>query len=286
MLRPSMLGPFVSTATCMLVMMVLGACGEGPRATAPTAESNTMSATSAQTSARPSAGAEIKGVATYRERMALPPDARFEATLEDVSRADAPSQVIGRTESAPAGQPPFRFSISYDPAQIQQGRSYAVRARVSHAGRLLFTTDRHYALPAAGQELEIMLVRAQSPADETASTATLENTYWKLMTLGDMTVNVASEQREPYLVLHADEQRVAGYGGCNRLLGSYSLSGDSLTFSQMAGTMMACDEGMEYEQAFHDALGKVASWRIDGERLELLDGNGTAVAQFESRYMP
>ena len=31
----------------------------------------------------------IKGTATYRERMALPPGAMFEATIEDVSRADA-----------------------------------------------------------------------------------------------------------------------------------------------------------------------------------------------------
>ena len=33
----------------------------------------------------------IEGTATYRERMALPPGAVFEATLEDVSRADAPA---------------------------------------------------------------------------------------------------------------------------------------------------------------------------------------------------
>ncbi len=34
----------------------------------------------------------IQGTATYRERMAMPPAAIFEATLEDVSRADAASR--------------------------------------------------------------------------------------------------------------------------------------------------------------------------------------------------
>jgi putative lipoprotein len=36
----------------------------------------------------------IQGTATYRERMALPPSAVFEATLEDVSRADDASETI------------------------------------------------------------------------------------------------------------------------------------------------------------------------------------------------
>jgi heat shock protein HslJ len=150
----------------------------------------------------------------------------------------------------------------------------------------MFSTDRHYDVPPNGTQIDMMLVRTASQANgESASTATLENTYWKVLQLGDREVNVASEQREPYLVLHSDEQRVAGFGGCNRLTGSYSLSGDDLRFSQMAGTMMACAEGMEYEQALHDALGQVARWHIDGERLDLYDESGKLVARFESRYM-
>jgi len=34
----------------------------------------------------------VRGTATYRERMALPPGAVLEATLEDVSRADAAAE--------------------------------------------------------------------------------------------------------------------------------------------------------------------------------------------------
>lgn len=229
---------------------------------------------------------EVKGVASYRERMALPPDAVFEATLEDVSRADAPAQVIGRVRMDPAGQPPFRFAIPYDAAQLQPGHNYVLRARISRQEQLLFTTDRHYAMPPNGHEIDLMLVRAQPTREEgSASTATLENTYWKLVQLGDQPVDVASEQREPYIVLHSEEKRVAGFGGCNRLTGGYTLSGDKLTFSQMAGTMMACDEGMEYEKALHEALLKVASWRIEGETLDLYDESGSLIAHFESRYL-
>jgi uncharacterized lipoprotein YbaY len=38
---------------------------------------------------------QVRGRATYLERMALPPGAVFEATLEDVSKADARSEVMG-----------------------------------------------------------------------------------------------------------------------------------------------------------------------------------------------
>lgn len=50
--------------------------------------------------------AQVKGTATYRERIALTPDAVFEAMLEDVSRADAPAVVIGSVRIGKPGQVP------------------------------------------------------------------------------------------------------------------------------------------------------------------------------------
>lgn len=228
----------------------------------------------------------IKGVASYRERIALPADARFEAEIQDVSRADAPSQVIARTVIQPAGQSPFRFVINYDAARLQRGHDYAVRAAVQRGEQLLFTTDRRYSLPPSGDEMEMLLVRAAPPvAARPAATVSLENTYWKLVRLGpDVIANVVQE-REPHLLLHADQKRVAGYGGCNRFSGTYTASGDTLKFSQMAVTMMACPDGMQYERAFYDALIKVSAWRIVGNRLELIDDAGSPVADFESRHM-
>jgi len=230
--------------------------------------------------------ASLTGTATYRERIALPAGAVFEATLEDVTRADAPAEVIGRTRMQSAGNPPFKFSIAYDPARIDPSHRYTVRAKVTHEDRLMFTTDTHYPVLSAGQPNHVdMLMRMPPRTELTASTATLENTYWKLMRLGGAAVTVADGQREPHFILQPEQKRVAGSGGCNRMMGSYTLGGSKLTFSQMAGTMMACPEGMDVERAFHAALGKVATWRIDGETLELFDAGGVSVAEFESRYM-
>jgi uncharacterized lipoprotein YbaY len=79
--------------------------------------------------ALPVAGAaQVKGTATYRERIALTPDAVFEAMLEDVSKADAPAMVVGSVRIDKPGQVPIRFEIPFDPARIDQSRSYSVLA--------------------------------------------------------------------------------------------------------------------------------------------------------------
>jgi heat shock protein HslJ len=114
-----------------------------------------------------------------------------------------------------------------------------------------------------GNEVELMLRKAvASPA----ATEPLENTSWKLMTLGDAPVTVASGQREPHLIINSMTRRVGGSGGCNRLTGSYELSGDRLSLSPMAATLMARTEGMETEKSF-------------------LDASGNVVASFEARHM-
>jgi copper homeostasis protein (lipoprotein) len=81
--------------------------------------------------------------------------------LQDISRADAPAEVLGRARLEPAGQPPFHFAIEYDDAAVRPGRRYAVRAGVTHQGRLLFTTDRNYpALDGGTAPLALLLVSA------------------------------------------------------------------------------------------------------------------------------
>jgi copper homeostasis protein (lipoprotein) len=115
------------------------------------------------------------------------------------------------------------------------------------------------------------------------SSASLENTYWKLTRLADKLVTVPAKQREPHFVLDSKTKRITGFGGCNRFTGSYQRSGDRLTFGKMATTFMACPEGMEIERDFVATLEQVRSWKILGEQLELLDDNRGFLARFEAR---
>src|SRR5687768_17106483 len=78
------------------------------------------------------------------------------------------------------------------------------------------------------------------PGAATKSTAELLNTYWKLTQLGGQVITTPEGAREIHLVLHSENQRVAGFSGCNNMMGNYVLEGDKLRFGQMGSTMMAC----------------------------------------------
>jgi len=83
----------------------------------------------------------ISGVATYTNEEVLPPDAQFEVVLEDISLMDTMAVTIGETTIKPAGQIPISFKITFDDEKVELGHRYAVRAKVMHRGKLLYTTD-------------------------------------------------------------------------------------------------------------------------------------------------
>ncbi len=102
----------------------------------------------------------VTATVTYRERTALPPNARITVQLADVSRADAPAVVLGeQIFEAGGGQVPFSVVIPYDQAAIAANRTYAIQARIEVEGALRFISDRHYAVLTRGApaHVEIML---------------------------------------------------------------------------------------------------------------------------------
>lgn len=100
----------------------------------------------------------IAGEVTYRERIALPPDAVLVIELADVSLADAPAIVIAKRRIAPTGQVPIKFDIGFDPKAIQTGRTYALQARITVGERLMFITDTSHQIdPLAGKPQTVLV---------------------------------------------------------------------------------------------------------------------------------
>lgn len=109
----------------------------------------------------PAQAGTLSGTASYRERIALPPDAVFEAVLIDAAIADAPARELGRVRLQPAGQSPFRFSIPYRDSDVTPGGRYTVRATVRQGDRLLFTTDTFTPVLTGGPSQPLNLVMVQ-----------------------------------------------------------------------------------------------------------------------------
>ncbi|HQR70147.1 MAG TPA: YbaY family lipoprotein [Burkholderiaceae bacterium] len=113
--------------------------------------------------------ATVRGEVTYRERFAVPPGTQLEVLLLDVSRADAPSQTISGVTLTDVGQPPYPFEVAYRPDQIISSHQYVVRARLTHGGQLLFTTDQTYPVITAGHPTEVQLLLKRVGAPTTTS---------------------------------------------------------------------------------------------------------------------
>lgn len=86
-------------------------------------------------------------------------------------------------------------------------------------------------------------------------------------------------------LLVAEDGSVSGRGGCNRFSGKAKIDGQSISFGTIASTRMACaDALMNQERKFFEALGKVATFRIDQteRKLVLLDADDKALVTLTS----
>lgn len=111
----------------------------------------------------------VTGTVTYLQRSALAPDSVVKVQIQDVSRADAPAEVIGEQVFVTEGkQVPLPYNVSYDPAKIVENHRYVVRARIEAAdGTLLFTNDTAIPVITAGaptENVEILVVPVAQPA--------------------------------------------------------------------------------------------------------------------------
>ena len=215
----------------------------------------------------------LRGTATYRERIALPPGAVLEVMLEETSRADAPAARIAEARVVAQHQVPIPFALTCDMARIDPRGRYAVRATLGIDGRAMFRTDGAHpvALAGDGAAMELRLVRAAG-ADASAPAA-LVGPRW-------IATEIAGDPSAPGIesdITFAADGAAHGAGGCNRIRGGYRLSGaDGIAFGAMAATMMACDPPRDgQERGFLDALGKARRWSIEDGSLLLRDGAGT-----------
>jgi len=113
--------------------------------------------------------------------------------------------------------------------------------------------------------------------------------YWKLVELnGSPVVFADSMNREPFIVLKAENNRINGHGGCNTLSGTYEIdrAASRIKFSQMVSTMMAC-LNMDIESGLKNALETADNFALsaDGKFLSLNRARMAPLARFELVYL-
>lgn len=162
-----------------LLLLAAAACQERPAPPPPVSPPATATATlppvsppaivtatpapAAPTATKPQTDAAVTGSVTYGNGAALPAGAALTVELRDVSRADAPSDLIARQVIPAPGPPPVSFRLDYRRAAIDPRNTYSVSARVeTAAGKLLFINDTAYLVLTYGNpdraDLELIAV--------------------------------------------------------------------------------------------------------------------------------
>ncbi len=109
----------------------------------------------------------------------------------------------------------------------------------------------------------------------------LLNREWQFVEVGALPLDQLPAP--PDLYLDGTDGSVAGSTGCNRLVGSFQLDEEGLTFSPAATTRMGCpDPASEVESAILDVLERTRSHRLIEGGLELLDEDEGVIARLAS----
>ncbi|MBS0452239.1 MAG: META domain-containing protein [Proteobacteria bacterium] len=130
----------------------------------------------------------------------------------------------------------------------------------------------------------ITMAACTTPPSTSAQGAPLEGTHWRLASVDGQAVPMPAGVREVYLMLDGAQHRASGFAGCNQFTSGYVLNGAALRFERAAATMMACP-ALAQEQAYLNALNATTGWRVSADRLQLLDAQGKAQAEFTARAM-
>lgn len=85
---------------------------------------------------------------------------------------------------------------------------------------------------------------------------------------GDLVAPEGGER--PWIELSGD--RLQGFGGCNDLMGGYTLENDRLAFNEIGSTKKYCPEIQASERSIIEMLSTVSNYRLEGETLTLLQG--------------
>ena len=103
----------------------------------------------------------------------------------------------------------------------------------------------------------------------------LNRTTWELYSIGKYSPIAGSKT-----TIRFEDGQVSGLGGCNQYGGEYKSSGQTLSFSMLHMTEMACmsPEGiMDQEQLFLQYLGDARSFEIVNGQLQISGADGEAL---------
>lgn len=213
----------------------------------------------------------ITGELSYRQRIALPPDAvAFVEIRADGMDAAAPAvaQTLMKLEGK---QVPVTFSLEVPQAHLESGVAYLLGGGIRVDDQVNWRVAEPVRITTAAPHFNAgVLMMAQQQVAEPVGQKNLAG-EWRIVKVGDETL---AGDANASLVFDAD----GAFSGrlCNSFRGTYSVDGTAISFGQTAATLMACPDPLgRQEHALFTAFESAASFEIAADgTLRLLDDKG------------
>ena len=114
----------------------------------------------------------------------------------------------------------------------------------------------------------------------------LVDTLWVLAAYGDPNNLTVSQAGVLTTAVFSADGNLNGSGGCNQYSAGYNLQESQIGISLPTSTMMACEVGMEQEQAFLGILEKAGSYRLGLDALDITSADGSSMLRFSAQHLP
>ena len=214
----------------------------------------------------------ITGELTYRQRIALPPQAVAFVEVRAQGADDTVPPVAQTSIDLAGRQVPVAFSIELPRVHLENGTAYQLGGRILVDGQVNWRVIDPVSIETSAEDFNAgMLMMTQQPNEEPQATESQGKESlageWRIIKIGNDTIDADANAT---LNFAAD-----GFSGrlCNSFRGDYMVDGTTISFGQTAATLMACPDPLgRQEQALFKAFESAASFKIaeDGN-LNLVD---------------
>ncbi|MCB0086132.1 MAG: META domain-containing protein, partial [Caldilineaceae bacterium] len=112
----------------------------------------------------------------------------------------------------------------------------------------------------------------------------LASTSWQLTGLGTTDTQTPLVADSTVTLEFGTNGQVGGNAGCNSFGGSYTVDGETIMFSELISTLMACADNnvMEQEQQYLAALNSADRFAVNGDQLTIWYDNDSSVLTFRT----
>lgn len=118
--------------------------------------------------------------------------------------------------------------------------------------------------------IALAIVAMLWPSSPPTTRASLAGSQWRVVEIGGVKISGT---------LRFTHTTIRGRAHCNAYLGAFREYEDGIKIAGINATRRHCEGRMEREQELIESLGRARTYRVDGDRLLLMDADGNAVAR-------